>query len=201
MNDFDDDNDETNTSQDDYQLLAEKVLLQAMLDFVRLQHPAHRDRRYLLEAFMDAADMFYDPDYVVGEFVDDDGNPVGLEGFLKIATDRDRTNISGLHKYLRRSSLEHWKPEEKEILVKIPSIFTVKSIPWYTEHHENDTHEIDFDERIVYINKKTAIGQQQFVEAILDILWDILEVKIPGKARKEFSCLLYETLVINDNLK
>lgn len=189
------------TAKDDYQLLAEKVLLQAMLDYVRLQHPAHRDRRYLLEAFMDAADMFYDPDYLVGEFVDDAGNPVDLEEFLKVATDRDRTNIPGLHAHLRASSLEHWKPKEKEILIKIPPIFTIKSIPWYTEHHEKPGHEIDFDERIIYLNKKTPQGQQDFVEAMLDIIWDLLELKVAAKKRKEFAELLYETLVINDNLK
>jgi hypothetical protein len=189
------------TLRDDYQLLAEKVLWQAMLDYVRLQHPAHRDRRYLLEAFMDSADMFFDPDYIVGEFVDDDNLPVDLEGFLKIATDRDRTDIPGLHRYLRESSLEHWKPEEKEILIKIPPIITIKSTPWYTEHQEKDGHQIDFDERVIYVNKKTAQGQREFVEAILNIIWDFLEMKISAKSRKEFSELLYETLVINDNLK
>ena len=201
MDDFEIEGEGSETVQDDYQLLAEKVLLQAMLDFVRLQHPAHRDRRYLLEAFMDAADMFFDPDYLVGDFVDDEGNPVDLQGFLKIATDRERTDINKLHEYLRQNSLEHWLPKEKEILIKIPPIFTIKSIPWYSEHREQDGYDIDFDERIVYVNKKSARGQQDFIEAMLDIIWDMLDIKIQAKKRHEFSELLYETLVINDNLK
>ena len=192
---------ETLIIKDDYQILAEKVLLQAMLDYVRLQHPAHRDRRYLLEAFIDAADMFYDPDYYVGDFENDAGEPVNLEDFLKIATDRDRTDIPGLHAYLRQSSLEHWRPQEKEILIKIPPILTIKSIPWYTEHQEQEGHDIDFDERVIYVNKKTAEGQRSLLKAILDIIWDNLEIKVSAKKRDEFSELLYETLVINDNLK
>ena len=182
-----------------YQLLAEKVLLQAMTDYVRLQHPEARDKAYLLEAFMDAADMFFDPSYKMGPFEGDNG-PMNLEEFLMLATDRERVNIEALQDYLKKETLNFWKPQEQDIM-QVPEILTIAGEPWYVEHTKRSHYWIDFDERRIHVDKTSANAQVDFLSALLDILWDETGLKISGKARKKFSQTLFETLVLNNCFK
>jgi hypothetical protein len=186
--------------ENDYQLLAEKVLLQAMMDYVRLQHPNSRDRKYLTEAFMDAADMFWDPEYRIGPFTNDDGKPMDVMEFLKLAADRERVDLQGLQKHLKAQSYTHWKPLERDIMT-IPDVLTIKAEPWYVEHEETTEYTIDFDERRIFLNKKEHCGQIALLTAVIDILWDDLGVKTSARKRREFAEALYQTLVMNDNFR
>lgn len=188
--------------ENDYQLLAEKVLLQAMMDYVRLQHPSARDRKYLSEAFMDAADMFWDPEYRIGPFEDDNGDPMDIIEFLKLAADRERVDLGELQKRLKSDTLTYWKPLEKTIMT-IPEIFTIKGEPWYVDHDEQATEAagVDFDTRRISLDKQAPKANLLFLSAVIDILMDEISLRVAGVKRKEFAIALYETLVMNDNFK
>ena len=47
----------------DYRLLLGHIIKQAIDDYIKLQHPKFRQKKYLHETFLDAVDMFFDPEY------------------------------------------------------------------------------------------------------------------------------------------
>jgi hypothetical protein len=47
----------------DYKRLLRAILVHAMDDYVKLQHPKNRRKKYLREAFSSAVDMFFDSEY------------------------------------------------------------------------------------------------------------------------------------------
>jgi len=179
--------------------IAERVLLQAMYDYVRLQSQKSRKKTYLKEAFMNSVDMFHDEEYRLAAFKVDDQYEMDLKEFIMLATNRENVNLDELYKYLHRESKTYWGKKDKEHM-HIPDILTVNTTPWTTDHRESG-YFIDFDERCIHVNKKTDDGKNDFLQAILDILFDELEIIASASKRKAFALALRQTLKLNNNFK
>lgn len=182
---------------EDYHNLMNKVLLQAMHDYIKLAHPSSRKKKHLREAFLDSASMFFDPEYRMKYFFNDEGQHMTLEDFLKIATDRERVDIEKLHQYLISETLKYWA----EIpLMKIPEVILIAGKPW-TVLHRDEGYRIEFEEDTIYINKKVEDAAQQLFLGCVDISCDALGIKMPAATRKEFSKFFSELLRMNNCFK
>ena len=71
-----------------------------MDDYIKLQHPKNRRKKYLREAFTNAVDMFFDSEYMMLHLQNGDGSFMSLEDFLKEALNTDRIDIEKLKKHL-----------------------------------------------------------------------------------------------------
>ena len=180
--------------------IAEKVLLQAMYDYVRLQHVNGRKKTYLREAFLNAVDLFHDPEYRLAAFKIDDSNEMNLTQFLMLATDRENVNLEALHSYLQKESREYWTKKDKDHM-QIPDIITIDTTPWTVEHKDGAPYYIDFDATCIYVNRKTDGGKVDFLQAVLDILFDQVGISTSMKKRREFAVALRQTLKLNNNFK
>ncbi len=164
--------DKTMFDGDDYKALLFKILVQAMDDYVKLQHPKLRSKEYLQEAFDDAVDMFFNSEYSMLLVPDKNGEPTTLKSLVNQLLDGDKVNLDKIRNYVIQQAYEYWNNRELNVLV-IPESFIYQGHVYQVYHsEEEDEFEIDFEKKIITLNKHTdTSNQEKFIKAVTQIIF------------------------------
>lgn len=180
----------------DFRVLATQVFKQAVDDYVKLQHPTTRTKKYIHESFLAAVDMFWDPTYRMGAFVNEDKEPMSLEEFLLLATDRQNLDLEALYSFLMTESKNYW--EDKSLML-IPDIVMVCEVPYDVRHAEQDAYTVDYAQRTIFLNKTSSSKNQiNFLIAILEIICFHEDLRMSVSVRNSLGKVLSETLSRNN---
>lgn len=186
---------------EDYRILLQNILRQATEDYVKLQHPKYRKKKYLQEAFEDAVDMLFDPSYRFSLLKNEIEQDMSLVDFLCDMVDSNRVKISNLQQFVIDEAKQYWK-EKPMNTINIPDMFCIEGEVYDICHEDIETYYFDYDKKELYINKhQTDENEEQFVMAIAEALCYHLELKISKRTREEFSKGLYRALKVNDALR
>jgi len=182
-----------NDTRDDHRKLMSAVLRQAMDDYVKMQHPRHRRRKYEREAFWSARDLLWD-DSCTLQIEDDEGNEMTLEALCKAASDRENVDVEALRSYLLEQSTTYWR--EKQVkTIDIPEDVVIDGHVYQVQHAEST--EIDYDSKIIYLDKAGPTAEEEFMRAMVELTCHHSEIKTSAKARRELGKSLYRLLRIN----
>jgi len=180
-------------TQEDHRKLMSAILRQTIDDYIKMQHPRYRRRKYEREAFWSARDLLWDDDCVLN-IQDAEGLDMNLSSLCEAASDRDNVDIKNLRKYLIKQSQEYWK-EKPVKTVEIPEDVVIEGHAYQVQQAE-DT-EIDFENKIILLDKLSPTAEEEFMRAMVDLTCHHGEIKTSGKARKELGKALYRLLRIN----
>ena len=185
----------------DLNKLAQQVFRQSLEDYLHLQHPSVRTKKYVHEAFLSAVDMFWDPDYSLDSFSDENNEPMGIIDFMKLSADRENLDIEALQKFLIVESEKYWK--DKMInTVTIPDIMMICSVPYDVSHIADAGFRIDYENRVLFINRKpNEINNQEFMAALIEIICYHHDLRISKVNQKVLGIAMYEILKINNSFK
>lgn len=179
--------------QVDYRKLMRAILCQAMDDYIKMQHPRYRKRKYEREAFWSARDLLWNDGHTLA-IEDAEGNFTTLATLCAAAADRENADVENLRAYLLAESKAYWK--EKQVrTIEIPEDVVVEGHAYRVQHQQDP--EIDFDEKIIYLNKESPTAEEQFMQLVLDLTCHHNEIKTSVKARKELGKSLYRILKLN----
>ena len=164
----------------DYNVLLNAILRQAMDDYVKLQHPKLRRKKYLQEAFDNAVDMFFDSDYRLLYVSDDDGSFMSLPELLKTLMNNNNVDISKMQEHLILEAQSFWETKMVHTLY-IPDSFIYDGHVYSITAHSEDIPEIDFKSKIVKINKvfSCSDNQEAFMQVALKIMLYHEEIPMP----------------------
>lgn len=180
-------------TQEDHRKLMSAILRQTIDDYIKMQHPRYRQRKYEREAFWSARDLLWDNEYAL-DIQDAEGLNMNLSSLCEAAADRDNVSIKSLRKYLIQQSQEYW--EEKPVkTLEIPEDVVIEGHAYQVR--QADTTEIDFENKIISMDKLSPIAEEEFMRAMVDLTCHHGEIKTSGKARKELGKALYRLLRIN----
>lgn len=180
---------------EDFQKLMSAILRQAMDDYVKMQHPRRRRKKYEKEAFWSARDLLWKPEYLLN-INDPEGKAMDLEELAKAAADRENVKIESLQNYLLEESERYWS-EKKLKTVNIPEDVVVSGHV-YEVRHQYGPLNIDYDEKIISINKTGPVAEEEFMQAMLDLTCHHDEIKTSAKARKQLGKAIYRLMRINN---
>ena len=169
------------------------VLRQAMDDYVKMQHPKYRRRKYEKEAFWSARDLLWD-DGCVLHIKDEEGGAMTLRALAQAAADRENVDLDRLHTYLLEYSRTYWEQKDVKTL-EIPEDVVIEGHTYRVEHA--DELEIDYDNKVLSINKKSPTAEEDFVRAMMDLVCHHGEIRTSAKARRELGKGVYRLLRIN----
>ena len=183
-------------------LLAKKVLLQAVGDYIRLQHPTARKRTSQMSSFLSAGDMLYDDDYRMAHFKTGEGEDMWTQEFVALALESSQADLGKLRAYIRKESLNYWQTRELAPM-KIPEVIVIQSEPWHTFFTDTPFYYIDFDKRSIFLSEKVEKDEQskQFILALVDIMFDCVGLRSSGAKRREFADLWFEILTMNNGFE
>ena len=183
-----------NHSHEDYRKLMSAVLRQAMDDYIKLQHPRSRRRKYEREAFWSARDLLWDNECSLS-IADEEGHEMTLEALAKAAADRENVDLDRLRSYLISESIEYW--ENKDVkTISIPEDVVVEGHAYAVQ--QADSTSIDFDDKIIYLDKQGPTAEEQLMSAMVELTCHHGEIRTSAKARREMGKALYRLLRIND---
>lgn len=183
----------------DYQVLAAKTFLRARQDYIHLQHPNYRRRKYLREAFLTATDMFWDPEYRMACFTNEYGDDMDIEEFVRLVSDRERVDMPALQQHLVEESLSYWDEKEMQTL-EIPNSIVIEGHVYYVEQLDEPDYIFDLETKRIYLDKNQddSENQERFVEAVMELTFHHQEVRLSGAARKKLAKAWFRTLRINN---
>lgn len=172
------------------------ILNQSIQDYIKLQHPKYRSKKYLEESFIYSVNMFFDPCYSFLYFFNEDGEHESTLNFIRSATDTYVKNLEPMKTYLKEESIKYWKNKHMKTF-KIPNYLVYNGIVYNLLMHENKNYLIDYEKNEIFLNKKADAAECQFIYIFLEIAKKEHSLKISKKDQKTLSEEIYSFLKMN----
>lgn len=180
---------------EDRRILFEKILQQALTDYIMLMLPRKRRRGFLEEHFRDAAEMFFDDEFRFESLKNAEGEELSLVEFLT-EIGQSHPDIETLQETLVTEAKEYWDQIEMAV-IQVPNIITIDGQVFQVLNKSNSKLEIDFDTRIISFDFNENL-QENFMNAVLMIMCDINEINMKLEKVSKLSQSLLRFLKLNN---
>jgi hypothetical protein len=139
--------------EQDFSKLMAAIIRQAIDDYVKLQHPKYRRKKYLVEAYQQAIDMFFDHTYKFLSIPNDYGEDMSLMDMLKAALKTEHVDIEKLREHAIAEAVAFWDTKAIKT-VEIPDSLQINGHVYDIRHEDSSTsYVIDFDNKILTLDK------------------------------------------------
>ena len=187
-----------NIDTEDGKVLLQHILRQAIDDYIKLQHPKYRRKKYLQEAFHNAIDMFFDTEYRFLHIQNDEGDDMSIEDFLRATTNGRRTEIEKLQEYVVEQANEYWDNKDLDTLT-IPDTVIAYGNVYSVTHRDEPGYVVDYDKREIHTAKyPTGANQDLFLQAIVELACYHKDIRISRQKREELGHGLFSLLKVNN---
>lgn len=166
-------------SLDDMKKLKLAVLNQSIQDYIKLQHPKYRSKKYLEESFIYCVNMFFNEEYRFMYFLDDFGNNLNTKDFIASASSTYIKDLEPMKKYLKNESIKYWKEKYMKTFT-IPPYIVFEGIVYNLLMSESKT-EIDWEKNEIHFNKKDKQSELTFVSLFVEIMKKEHNLKLTKK--------------------
>lgn len=174
---------------EDYKKIIAAIVEQSMMEYIKLQHPKARKKKYLLNAFANAIDIFFLPSYTFAYFFNSDGSNMNLHDLIIQVTDTSSPNLEEMKKHLIHSAYEHWSKKYVPTLT-IPDCLIYKGHVYVIEHSDSN-HSVNHEEKSIQMNRQQNLENEKiFVEIVFNIIDKVDPEASPHEA-------FYEILKMN----
>ena len=181
----------------DYKVLLNAILRQAMDDYIKLQHPKFRTKKYLQEAFDSAVELLFDGDYHMLYVLNDMGEPMSLKDMVTTLMEDDRVNLDKLKTHVIQEARAFWETKLVRTLY-IPESFVYDGHVYSVFHTDDFDCNVDFDKKEITINKqKGSESEQQFLTTAVDIVFYHEDIPAKKETRSKISKALFRMLKVN----
>lgn len=181
--------------QEEQQAIMSAILRQAIDDYIKLQHPTRRQKKYEQEAFWSANDLLWDSEYRLLEPIGDNGEGISLRELCMLASARENVSLKSLRHYLVTEAKHYWSSKEMRT-ISIPDDIVLEGHVYYVRNGQSTS--IDYEEKVIVINKQSPNAEQELMEAVVEIACYHTEVRTSTVARKEISAALFRALKVNN---
>jgi len=180
-----------------YKSLLNAILKQAMDDYIKLQHPKFRTKKYLQEAFDSAVQLFFDGDFKFLHIENDEGGSMSLKDLVTTLLEDDRADVKKLKEHLVSEATSFWETKLVRTLY-IPDSFIYDGHVYMVKHTDDPDPYVDFDTKEIYINKHNdSENELKFVQISLKVLFYHEEIASTPKKIEQLGKALFRMLKIN----
>ena len=163
---------DTNIDEHDYKRLLRGILMHAMDDYVKLQHPKNRRKKYLREAFSTATDMFFDSEYMMLHIQNGDGSFVNLKEFLAEILGSGNLEVEKIKNHVINESRTFWETKMLSTVYIPDNIVYDGHVYSVTKVIDQEEPEIDFNQKTIKINpcSDNTENQENFIISLIKIV-------------------------------
>lgn len=182
---------------EDYKILLHHILSQAMDDYIKLQHPKFRSKKYLQEAFNSAVDLLFDSNYRFLYLKNEMGEEMSLKDMVAFLLDNNRIEIDRLKQHVIDSSRKFWETKIIHTLY-IPATFVYDGHVYIVHHTDDSPDSIDFDNKKIILNqRRTSESEERFMQLALQVALHHEELKVDNEMAKKIGKAIFKMLKIN----
>lgn len=180
----------------EYKAILKAIIDNGIIDYVKLQHPNNRKKRYLQEAFITSVAMFFDKSYVLGIASKVDGTILNLESALQIVMDGQLPSVKKAQEHVISESIEYWYEKHFQNLL-IPKNITIAGKVYFVFYEETETPYINKEKHLLVLNKKSKTVDREFTNLCLNLILEELEIDLSNYDLENFNKLFYLFLKVN----
>ena len=185
------------TARDDYKTILMAVLTQAMNDYVKLQHPKYRKKKYLQDAFDSSVTMLFDDTFSFLYLKNEDGESMSLKDLLSYFISEKNMDLKKLRTHVIDEAKLFWENKLLNVL-EVPQSFIYDGHVYDTVHSEEKC-EVNYLEKTIYINKEINNSdiQQAFINCAVEVMLYHEEIPISKKNLQALSRGFFRMLKVN----
>lgn len=185
----------------DFKTVLTAVVGQTVDDYVKLQHPTTRIKKYLQEHYLEAVDFLFDPTYEL-EYVDNDthGQMTVKELLTEILNaDEDYPAVQKIQEFAISETKEYWQDRKMAVLDHIPDTVCISGKTFNVQHSYITGYVVNVDELTIQLDKKnSALNQENFFQAVLEAVVLVADLPMKKTLLKLFSKELFWLLKVNN---
>lgn len=182
---------------DDYEKLLKVVLDAALVDFIKLQHPRNRTKKYLEEALDTSVELFFDPDFRFEYFFnqDDPNEKYSLkEALIRLLKTRN-ISMTKVKNHVVNESISYWW-EKNFHDIKVPTKVNLAGKVFYIVNSKQER--IDYENNKLYFACKKEAADRVFFKLCLKVLIEESELDFTDDQLELFYKYFYLFLKMND---
>jgi hypothetical protein len=180
----------------EYKAILKAIIDNGIIDYVKLQHPNNRKKRYLQEAFVTSVSMFFDKSYIFGIASKVDGTVLNLESALQIIMDGQIPSIKKAQEHLVSESIEYWYEKHFQNLA-IPKNITIIGKVYFIYYENTEEAYINKEKYLIVLNKDNKTVDRDFTRLCLHILLEELDISLCDYDLENFNKFFYLFLKVN----
>ncbi len=186
-----------NSSLEDCKTLIKAVIENAMSDYIKLQHPANRKKKYLQESLIVATAMFFDKSFRFTIFFNSDGTKMSLQDALEYSIGYSSVaSVKFINNLLKEMETYWWEKHFQNI--KIPNDVSICGRLFFIKQYaEQQSKEYDNDKLLIFLNKNDKNKDRVFINTSLKIMVDLNEIEISEDDFDKLSKSIYLFIKVN----
>jgi hypothetical protein len=186
-----------NSSLEDCKTLIKAVIENAMSDYIKLQHPANRKKKYLQESLIVATAMFFDKSFRFTIFFNSDGTKMSLQDALEYSIGYSSVaSVKFINNLLKEMETYWWEKHFQNI--KIPNDVSICGRLFFIKQYtEQQSKEYDNDKLLIFLNKNDKNKDRMFINTSLKIMVDLNEIEISEDDFDKLSKSIYLFIKVN----
>ena len=189
--------DDERLDPEDYKTLLNAVLRQAIDDYIKLQHPKFRNKKYLKEAFTSAVELFFDKEYRFLYLKNEYDEDLNLKDLIAHLLNDNRSDLTLLQNHVIEEARVFW--ETKLIrTIYLPDNFIYGGHVYAVHHTDSQEASIDYNKKIITLNKRNdSESEQEFIELAIGVCMHHEKKNMSQKEIEEIAKIVFRMLKIN----
>tara|TARA_Y100000592_G_C5475349_1_gene321966 strand:- start:3489 stop:4082 length:594 start_codon:yes stop_codon:yes gene_type:complete len=180
---------------DEYKSLLEAVVKAAKVDYIKLAHPARRNKKYLVHDYQTSIDMFFDKNFTFENFLSyETQEPLSLKELLIVMLGSASVSIDKTKQHILDETIKYWWTKNFHDL-KVPNQINILG-KVYSIHNASTSH-IDYKTFKIYINLKKQNKDRDFINLCLQIILKESNINLEQEDFNKLFKILYLFLKIN----
>src|SRR5687767_2012363 len=106
--------------EQDWRNLLVTILNQTIDDYIKLQHPASRNRKYLQEFYLTAIAFLFDDSYTLSNIKNGFNEDMSVPDLNSEVMDTDKPDMKRLRQYAIQQTKEYWENKNMPVIDHIP---------------------------------------------------------------------------------
>lgn len=180
---------------DEYKSLIEAVVKAAKVDYIKLAHPARRNKKYLIHDYKTSIDMFFDKNFTFENFLSyETQEPLSLKELLIVMLGSASVSIDKTKQHILDETIKYWWTKNFHDL-KVPNQINILG-KVYSIHNASASH-IDYKTFKIYLNLKKQNKDRDFINLCLQIILKESNINLEQEDFNNLFKILYLFLKIN----
>lgn len=184
----------SSSDNSEYKNLIKAIIDNATIDYIKLQHPNNRKKKYLQDAYINSIALFFDPTYTFSLFKNNDGEFLMLYDALKIISDGTKIDIQRFKDHLLNETIKYWNEKHFQNLT-IPNSINVNGVVYFIKYGTES--KIDYENQLIYLEKNSKTNDRDFVKYILILIFNKCNIELDNRTFQEFQKYMYFFLKVN----
>lgn len=182
-------------ANEDYKKILQLIVDFGKTDYVKLQHPRNRDKKYLEETFLTCVDMFFNDEFRFMHFHNDDESKMSLNNLLSASIGNLPASNMLMRKHLVDESIRYWWEKNFYNLV-IPKIVCFSGDVYFVIKAKK--YSLCFEEKIIYLPVNNKQADRFFSQACLEILLKKSDIALDQDKKDSLNKNFYLFLKVNN---